>query len=120
MNGDLKSEIKKSIKYLPSYDYMLGRTLMQPFRPANSGSRALMTSVHTEHLLIPTKGEIPIVHTGYENQFGKYSTSLVESSANYTIIAKVNKFELSNSNYYLIIRDNETGIYIVPITALKP
>lgn len=111
MNGDLKSEIKKSIKYLPSYDYMLGRTLMQPFRPANSGSRALMTSVHTEHLLIPTKGEIPIVNTGYENQFGKYSTSLVESSANYTIIAKVNKFELSNSNYYLIIRDNETGEY---------
>ena len=109
--ANLKTEIDNRTKDLPSYDCMLGRTLMQPFRGANSGSRALMASVHAEHLLVPTKGEMPIVHTGYENQFGEFSTSFVRSNANYTVIAKVKKFEFSDSNYYLIIRNNDTGEY---------
>ena len=108
---NLKTEIENRTKYLPSYDFMLGRTLMQPFRPANSGSRALMASVHAEHLLIPTKGEMPIVHTGYENQFGQYSTSYVKAKNTYTVVAKIKKFELSNSNYYLIVYNNDTSEY---------
>ena len=43
---NINEQIEESIKDLPDYNYMLGRTLMQPFKPSNSGSRALMNSVN--------------------------------------------------------------------------
>lgn len=110
---DIDKQIEEATKNLPDDNYMLGRTLMQPCKPANSGSRALMASIHTEHLLVLNNPEIPILQTGFETQFGVHSTSYVESKNNFTVINKVYKFRNSLDHYYLIIRDNATGEYDV-------
>ena len=108
---NIKEQIDESIKNLPDYNYMLGRTLMQPFRPSNSGNRALMNSVHSEHLLVLNKGEVPIVQTGYENEFGRNSSSYIVNESDYKVLAKVNKFEGKEDHYYLIVQDLITGEY---------
>ena len=53
---NIGKQIEESTKDLPDWNHLLGRTLMQPFKPGNSGSRALMASVHAEHLMVPTNG----------------------------------------------------------------
>lgn len=108
---NIDDQIKESIKDLPDYDHMLGRTLMQPFKPANSGSRALMNSVHVEHLMVPNYGEVPIIQTGYETEFGRNSSSHIVSESSYTVLNKVHKFEGKDDHYYLIVRDNKTGVH---------
>ena len=110
---NLDKEIQESVKNLPNENYMLGRTLMQPFKPSNSGSRALLNSVHTEHLMVLTHGEVPLVQTGYESEFGKNSTSYVVSDGNYKVIAKIPKFTFNGNHYYLILQDVDTGVYDV-------
>ena len=108
---NINEQIEEVIKDLPDYNYLLGRTLMQPFKPSNSGSRALMYSVHSEHLMVPNHGEVPIVQAGYENEFGRNSTSYVTNDSDYVVISKINKFEGKNDHYYLIVQDIHTGIY---------
>lgn len=108
---NINEQIEESIKDLPDYNYMLGRTLMQPFKPANSGSRALMYSVHSEHLMVPNHGEVPIIQTGYENEFGRNSSSHVVNESDYVVLHKINKFEGKEDHYYLIVQDVHTGVY---------
>lgn len=110
---NIDKQIQDSIKNLPDNNYMLGRTLMQPCKPANSGSRALMFAVHTEHLMVPLNAEVPIIQTGFETEFGVHSSSYVKSKSNYTILYKISKFEFKDNHYYLIVQDNDTGIYDV-------
>lgn len=110
---NIHEQIEESIKNLPDYNYMLGRTLMQPFKPANSGSRALMNSVHVEHHMALNHAEVPNVQTGYETEFGEVSTSYVCSPANYQVIRKINKYDNNDQYYYLIVQDLDTGIYDV-------
>ena len=115
---NVKQQIQESVKDLDDYNKMLGRTSMQPFKPANSGSRALMNSVHVEHLMIPYEGEVPIIQTGAENQFGENSSSFIRSNSDYKVIAKVHKYNFADYvkddlHYFLIIQDMKTGIYDV-------
>lgn len=108
---NINEQIQESVKNLPDYNYMLGRTLMQPFKPANSGSRALMNSVHVEHLMVLNHGEVPIIQTGYETEFGRNSSSYVVNDSDYIILNKINKFEGKEDHYYLIVQDIHTGVY---------
>lgn len=108
---DIRDQIQESTKSITNNNTILGRTTLQPFRPANSGNRALMASVHAEHLMVPAEGDVPIVGTGYENEYGKYSTSYVESSSDYEVIYKINKYPNNNYHYYLIVKDIYTGVY---------
>lgn len=110
---NIDKQIENSTKNLPDDNYMLGRTLMQPCKPANSGSRALMASIQIEHTLVLNNGEIPILQTGYENEFGKHSTSYVISNNNYEVVNKIYKFNYSKNYYYLIIRNINTNEYDV-------
>ena len=109
----MEKEIQESIKNLPDENYMLGRTLMQPFKPANSGSRALMSSIHVEHLMVPTHAEVPIIQTGFETEFGRNSTSYVSADGNYQVLYKINKFSFNPNHYYLIVQNVETKEYDV-------
>lgn len=119
-NVNIEKQIQEAVKDLPDYNYMLGRTLMQPYKPANSGSRALMYSVHTEHLLTPLHGEVPIIQTGFETEYGKHSSSYVVSNHNYRVMNKIQKFDLSDSIYYLIVQDIDSGEYdIIERTTYK-
>lgn len=108
---NIDEQIKDTTKNLPDYNFMLGRTLMQPYKAANSGSRALMYSVHSEHLLVPNYGEVPIIQTGYENEFGRNSSSYIVNESDYIVLNKIYKFDGKEDHYYLIIQDIHTGVY---------
>lgn len=117
---NIDKQIEDSIKNLPDNNYLLGRTLMQPFKPANSGSRALMNSVHVEHLMVPKKGEVPIVQTGFETEFGRNSSSYITSNSSYVVLYKIKKFDFTNDHYYLIVQDTKTDEYdIIERTTYK-
>ena len=108
---DVEKIVNEHVKDLPDWNYMLGRGLMQPFKPANSGSRALMNSVHAEHFMVPSHAEVPLVQTGFETEFGKNSTSYIEADSDYIVINKVNKFTFNNDHYFLILQNAHTGVY---------
>ena len=101
---NIDKQIQDVVKDLPDNNYMLGRTLMQPFKPANSGSRALMNSIHVEHLMVLSNGEVPIVQTGYETEFGRNSTSFVTAEHNYRVLHRIDKFSFNRNHYYLILQ----------------
>ena len=110
---NIDKQIQDVVKDLPDNNYMLGRTLMQPFKPANSGSRALMNSIHVEHLMVLSSGEVPIVQTGYETEFGRNSTSFVTADHNYKVLHRIYKFFFNRNHYYLILQNLDTGEYDV-------
>ena len=110
----IDKQIQQVVKQLPDENYMLGRTLMQPFKPANSGSRALMNSVHVEHFMVLSNGEVPLVQTGYETEFGECSTSYVKASSQYEVVYKIPKFTFNpEDHYFLIVRDVDSNEYDV-------
>ena len=89
-------------------EYMLGRSLVQPFCNTNSGSRKLMHSTHLEQRLPLLYPEVPIIQTGYENEFGKYASSYHEAEDDYIVLSKVQKFsEYEDHHYFLIVQIQE-------------
>jgi len=108
---NIDKQVNAAVKSLPDENYMLGRTLMQPFKPANSGSRALMNSVHVEHLMVLTNGEVPLIQTGYETKYGECSTSYITVEDDYKVLHKIPKFTFNNNHYYLIIQNMRTNEY---------
>lgn len=110
---NIDKQIQNAVKDLPNGNYMLGRTLLQPFKPANSGSRALMSSIHSEHFMVPSYGEVPIIQTGFETEFGRNSTSYLIADANYRVINKIQKFTFNKNHYYLILENLDNGEFDV-------
>ena len=111
---DIEEKINEQIKDIDNYNHLLGRSLMQPYKPANSGSRALMNSIHVEHFLNLKYAEVPIVQTGHETEFGEVSSSFIESNHNYRVIAKIDKYSFRpNYHYFIIVQDIDTGVYDV-------
>lgn len=110
----LDAQIEESIKDLPDYNYLLGRGLAQPFNAANSGSRKLMYAIHRDHFLVPEHGEMPIIQTGFENEFGRNSSSYVTSDFNYKVLYKIPKFSFRPEiHYYLVVQNLDNGEYDV-------
>ena len=110
---NIDKEVDYYASQVDSYDNLLGRGLMVPFNPSNSGSRKLMSAIHNEHHLNLKHAEIPIIQTGFENEFGENSSSFVCAESDYEVIYKINKFSFYNNHYFLIVRDLNTGIYDV-------
>ena len=112
MGADLNTQIEEAIQGLPDYNYLLGRGLAQPFNAANSGSRKLMYAIHRDHFLVPEHGEMPIIQTGFENEFGRASSSFVEADYNYRVLYKIPKFNFRPEiHYYLVVQNLDTGEY---------
>ena len=110
---NIDKEVDYYASQVDSYDNLLGRGLMVPFNPSNSGSRKLMSAIHNEHHLNLKHAEVPIIQTGFENEFGENSSSFVCAESDYEVIYKINKFSFYNNHYFLIVRDLNTGIYDV-------
>ena len=72
-----------------------------------------MSAIHNEHHLNLAYGEPAIIQTGYENEFGRTSSSFIEAESDYDVIYKINKFSFNNNHYYLIVQDKNTGVYDV-------
>lgn len=107
---NLQDAVKEVSKRINSQEECLGKGLMQPFNSANSGSRKIMFGVHREHTLPLLNPEVPIVQTGYENQFGCNSSSFIKADANYVLIEKIPKFsKLPGYHYYAILLDMDNN-----------
>ena len=109
----IDKEIEYYTKDLKSDDYLLGKGLAMPFNPTNSGSRKLMFSTMREQSIPLNHAEVPIIQTGFENEFGRESSSFVEAESNYKVLYKVNKFSFVNNHYYLIVQNMDNGVYDV-------
>lgn len=101
--ADLRERIDKP-------EHMLGRALLQPYCNTNSGSRKLMHSTHLEQRLPLLHPEVPIIQTGYENEFGRYSSSFYKANDEYIVLKKIEKFPMNpNHQYYLIVQNTRTS-----------
>lgn len=84
-------------------DDMLGKGLMEPFNNTNSGGRKLLYGTQREHVIPINDAETAFIQTGYEDQFGEYSSSLKFAKGNYKLIAKVAKFSKNPDHHYFSI-----------------
>lgn len=91
-------------------NHMLGKGLMMPFAASNSGSRKLMFGTQLEHRLPLLHPEVPFIQTGYENEFGLYSSSYVAAKSDIEVIAIIPKFEwIPKHQYYIITVDHSNN-----------
>ena len=85
---------------------VLGRGLCIPYNIANSSSRKLMYSLHTEQMMPLMNPEVPLVSTGYENEYGVNSSSFICAQNDLRVLAKFSKFPMyPDLIYYLIVQD---------------
>ena len=94
-------------------NHMLGKGLMMPFAASNSGSRKLMFGTQLEHRLPLLEPEVPYIMTGYENQFGEYSSSYVTMDEDCKVIGIVPKFSWMPKHHYFIFVQKSNGCFDV-------
>ena len=107
---NVEKEMREESKRIKNLEQTLGKGAMQPFSNTNSSSRKIMQSNQLEQAISLLYPEVPIVSTGYENEYGDLSSSIIELDSNIEIIDKISKFENKpNEQYYLIYRNLTTG-----------
>ena len=95
-------------------DLMLGKGLQMPFAASNSGSRKLMFGTQLEHRLPLLHPEVAYIQTGYEKQFGEYSSSHIEVDVNMEVIGSVPKFSfIPKHHFYVFTLCRENGTLYV-------
>jgi DNA-directed RNA polymerase beta subunit len=105
---NLKDDVANSLKgRIDCGEELLGKGIMMPFNNTNSGSRKLMYAVHLEQRLPLMHPEVPLVGTGYEDQFGKYSSSFVKNKVRSRVIAKIPKFSFNPKHHYYLILESD-------------
>ena len=110
MANQFIEQVQESIKSISSKEQMLGKGLNIPNNATSSGSRKILSNVHQSHALVLTRGELPYLATGYENRFGDLSSSIIKTSDDMEIIAKISKFSHApNHHYYLILKNLRTN-----------
>lgn len=106
---NLIEDIKAVEARLTKPEQMLGKELLQPFACTNSGARKILHANQADQRLALVHPEIPLVQTGYENQYGEFSSSFIKADDDYEVLAKINKFSKSPGlHYYLIIKNDRT------------
>lgn len=110
MAVNFNEAIEREVSRVSQKEQILGITLNQPFVGSNSGSRKIMYNIQAKQALPLLKPETAYIQTGFENRFGKESSSVIEAKTDYTVVGKVVKY-LNNPNhqYYLILLDNKTN-----------
>lgn len=106
----LSTRIKEAEERIRVPEEMLGNTLMMPFTPACSAQRKIMFAQHLNQHLNLIHGEVPLVCTGYEDEFAKYSSSYKVTDAEYRVVKKIQKFSKHPGlHYFTILENTETG-----------
>lgn len=96
---------------IQNIDHILGKGLQMPFSASNSGSRKLMFGTQLEHRLPLIHPEVAFIQTGYEKQFGEYSSSYTKTDTAMDVIGIVPKFSwLPKHQFYVFMIDPATGI----------
>lgn len=89
-------------------EHIAGKCLNQPNTMAISGSRKILFSTQFDQKLPLINPEPPLIQTGYENQFGEYSSSFKVAKDEYQILKKIYRFSFVKDNYYAIIKNTRT------------
>lgn len=119
-NLNIIEDIKKREQEIPSMEHIYGKGLMMPLVSSNSGSRRIMFATQTEHMLMLMNPEPALFQTGYENEFGKHSSSFTVADQDYTVIAKIPKFSFNpDHHYYLIIKTNNNEYSVLERVSYK-
>lgn len=100
---NLSGEIKRAEERLQAPEQMLGKGALMPFNNANSGSRKIMFGVHLEQRLPLIHSEPALIQTGYEAQFGEYSSSFNRVDDDLFLVARIPKFSSDPYNHYFAI-----------------
>ena len=105
------SELADTIRQapLPTKEHLFCKGLLMPFNCTNSGVRKLMFSTNLEQRMALNRPDVPYVQTGFETQFGKYSSSFQIAEENYTVVARIAKFSQKPYLHYYMILLNEAG-----------
>ena len=96
----LANDIQK--RNIENPDMMLGKGLMMPFAASNSGSRKLMQGSQCEQRVPIIHPEVPYVQTGYENEFGKHSSSYCKVDDDMRVIGTVAKFSSNPKHHFYV------------------
>lgn len=76
-------------------EQMLGKCLNQPNTWSNAGARKILFSTQYDQRLPLIHPEVPLVSTGYENQYGEASSSFKVTSSEYSELVTLNDDEAS-------------------------
>lgn len=103
------SQLKEAESRIKYREQACGKQLWQPFTNTISGSRKILSSTNRDQVLSVMHGEVPFVETGFEDQFGEYSSSFIKTDATLVVKAKIPKFSFNpNCHYWLILANEET------------
>lgn len=112
-NFNIIQDVEERGSKLGKSEEMYGRCLKVPNIPGVSGSRRLMYSQQEEQRIVLNNPEVPLLQTGYDSIFGKYSSSINKANCDYEIIAKISKFNIAPEHHYFLIIRNENNEYDV-------
>lgn len=113
-NLNFDQQVAEAAKRIQYPEQMLGKELLMPCSSASSGARKLLFSTHLEHRMPLLHPEVPIISTGFENRFGKYSSSYLKASTDAEVIAKIPKFSKNPMlQYYMIILGDDGVLDVI-------
>lgn len=106
-----KTNKMREIENNKSHEF-LSETLLMPNVNRTNGNRSQMFTSHIGQCIQLTDAEPPLIHTGFENQVGKYSTGYKKADRDFEIIYKFKKNKYVH--YFLIkyVNDGEYDILI--------
>jgi DNA-directed RNA polymerase beta subunit len=103
-----ESRVKDNLDKMGSMD------LWVPGSAEVSGSRKILASTQRQAVLSIMSPEPPIIQTGYENEFGRFSASIEKAKTDYQVVAKISKYSFSpNHHYWLILKDLHSNMVSV-------
>lgn len=106
---NLAEEIRSSIEgRIECSEQLLGKGAMIPFNSVDSGSRKLMYNVQVEQRLPLINPQVPVVETGYEDQFGEYSSSFRKMPEGATVLDRIEKFSNKPGYHFYLICETES------------
>lgn len=116
VNLNLVDAVEKQAKRIPSIECVLGLGSKMPCNSANSGPRKILYNQQEKHRLNLLNGQVAIIQTGTESQFGEYSSSFVRLEEDSIVVAKISKYQFDQTgdfHYFLILQNVKTGEYDV-------
>lgn len=114
MSINLTERIKEIETRLPYPEKRLGKELTEPFSASISGSRKILYSTQSEQAMQLINAEVPYIQTGYENEFGRRSSSFIQYDSDAEVLDKIEKFTTMPGHHYFLIvhrkKDNKLDI----------
>ena len=96
-------------KFDCSKEKILASGLNQPFEPANSSPRKIMFYNQSTQRVNLSHPEVPLISTSYENEMGKWSSSVLKTSKDWTVLARIEKYSnIPGHHFFLIVYNEET------------